>query len=175
MSSDKTVVFILVILELITAIFSFSYWMKRMEHLNNIYNANDEFKVIPFGSYLIQWAGEWIGIISGVLGLFILILSIANIKIISFEISFLMDYGLGIGITCIIVGIILVFIFRLVAEKLRVLTVIANNTKSLQNNNTQESSDDDYEEGQYNEYYNFFYIICILTTVGFMFAAMSAK
>ena len=172
-TATKTVELIFSIVWLIIAIFSFSYWMKRLKRLGNLFNPNDEFVVIPLGTYLIQWLGEWLALILSIAGLFTMIVSLADVKTSSFVLSFITHFGWTGGIIAIIVSFFVVFIFRIVAEKSRALVAIANNTSRLQNGS--ESVIPGEEEDRNNVYYNILYILCILVTVGFTLAAMFVK
>ena len=170
-TATKTVELISSIVWLIIAIFSFGYWMKRLKRLDNLFNPKDEFVVIPLGTYLIQWLGEWLALILSVAGLFTMIVSLADVKTSSFALSFITHNGWTGGIIAIVVSFFIVFIFRVAAEKSRALVAIANNTSRLQTGNGTAVSE---EEGN-DVYFNILYIACILITVGFTLAAMFAK
>lgn len=170
-TATKTVELISAIIWLIIAIFSFGYWMKRLRRLSNLFNPKDEFVVIPLGTYLIQWLGEWLALVLSVAGLFTMIVSLADVKTSSLVLSFIIHFGWTGGIIAIVASIVIVFIFRVIAEKSRALVAIANNTSRLQDGNGTAVSK---EEGN-DIYYNIFYILCILVTVGFTLAAMFSK
>lgn len=170
-SADKTVELIFAIVMLIIAVFSFGYWMKRIRRLDAIFNPNDDFVVIPLGTYLFQWLGEWIALILSIGGIFAIIVPLADVKTSSLMLSLISHYGWNGGIIAIIASIIIVFIFRLIAEKLRALAAIANNTSKKQSLVPDVESDDDNND----LYFNLLYAICIIATVGFMLAAMFSK
>ena len=70
-ASAKSLELIVAIVILIFAIFTFGYWMKRIKKLKQLFNPKDEFVVIPLGSYLFQWIGEWLSLlllIGGIMG-----------------------------------------------------------------------------------------------------------
>lgn len=170
-SADKTVELIFAIVWLIIAIFSFGYWMKRIKDLDKMYNPNDKFVVIPLGTNLFQWLGEWLALMLTVGGIFAIIVSLADVHTSSFVLSLITSYGWYGGIIAIIVSIIIVFAFRLIAEKVRALAAIANNT-SKQYEEVSKSTED---EETNDMYFNLLYAVCILATVGFMLAAMFSK
>ena len=169
---DKTVELISAIVWLIIAIFSFGYWMRRLRRLDNLSNPKDEFVVIPLGTYLLQWVGEWLALVLTVGGVFAIIVSLADVKTSSFILLLITHFGFKGGIIAIVVSIVIVFIFRVVAERIRALAAIANNTSRLQSSNEVVAFED--EEGN-DVYFNVLYIICILATVGFTLAAMFVK
>lgn len=170
-TADKTVGLIFAIVWLIIAIFSFGYWMRRLRRLSNLFNPKDEFVVIPLGTYLIQWLGEWLALVLSVGGMFAIIVSLADVKTSSFILSLITYFGFNGGIIAIVASIAIVFIFRVVAERIRALAAIANNTSRLQSDKETTVSE---EEGN-DVYFNILYIICILVTVGFTLAAMFVK
>lgn len=156
---------------LIIAVFSFGYWMKRIRKLDVLFNPNDDFVVIPLGTYLFQWIGEWIALILSIGGIFAIVVSLAHVNTSSLMLTLISYYGWTGGIFAIIASIIIVFIFRLFAEKLRALAAIANNTSKKQTIVSDIESDNDNND----MYFNVLYAICIIATVGFMLAAMFSK
>ena len=170
-SADKTVELIFAIIMLIIAVFSFGYWMKRIRKLDVLFNPNDDFVVIPLGTYLFQWIGEWIALILSIGGIFAIVVSLAHVNTYSRMLTLISYYGWTGGIFAIIVSIIIVFIFRLFAEKLRAIAAIANNTSKKQTIVSDIESDNDNND----MYFNVLYAICIIATVGFMLAAMFSK
>ena len=170
-SAEKTVELIFAIVWLIIAIFSFGYWMKRIRDLDKMYNPNDKFVVIPLGTYLFQWLGEWLALMLTVGSIFAIIVSLANVHTSSFILSLISLYGWSGGIIAILVSIMIVFVFRLIAEKVRALAAIANNTSERH-----EEVSISTENKEVNSlYFNLLYVFCILATVGFMLAAMFSK
>lgn len=169
-ASAKSVGFIIAIVVLIFAIFTFGYWMKRIRRLKQLFNPNDEFVVIPLGSYLFQWLGEWLSLLLLIGGIIAIVLSFVTVGSSSFLLNLISGYGWNAGIIAIIASPIIVFLFRIIAEKVRALTAIANNTSRLHKNNTRTLFDDD--EDQDDTMYNVYYIVCIIATVGFLLAAM---
>lgn len=167
--ADKTAELVFAIVWLLIAIFSFGYWMKRIVRMKNLFNQNDEFVVIPIGTYLLQWLGEWIAIILTIGGIFAIIISLVDIHTSSLMLSIVTYYGCTGGIIAIIVGICIIFIFRLTAEKIRALASIANNTSKQHNVEPLYNIEEDTND----TYYNIFYIICIVATLVFMILAMN--
>ena len=173
-TADKTVELIFAIIMLILAVFSFGYWIKRIRKLYSFFNPHDNFVVIPLGTYLFQWVGEWIALMLSISGVFVIIISLADVKTSSLVLTLITNYGWLGGIIAIIASILIVFIFRLVAEEIRALATIANNTYHNQTivpnvenvNGVNETND---------MYINLMYAVCILTTVGFMLVAMFSK
>ena len=167
-TADKAVELSYAVIMLIIAIFGFGYWRKRARKLDTIFHSTDDFVVIPLGSYLFQWIGEWIAILLGVGGIFAMIISLFDIRTTSYTLNFISHYGWTGGILAIMLSIIIVFVFRLLAEKIRALAAIANNTSK------KESSiiPDIEEEDETNDLgFNLLYAVCIVVTVGYMLAA----
>lgn len=170
-SADKTVELIFAIILLIIAVFSFGYWMKRIRRLYTIFNPDDDFVVIPLGTYLFQWLGEWIALVLSIGGIFAIIVPVANVKTSSVILTFISSYGYTGGFIAIILSIIIVFVFRLIAEEVRVLAAIANNTNKKRTIVTKNESEKDSNDLRYN----ILYAVCIIATVGFILAAMFSK
>ena len=171
-SSEKSIELIITIIFLIFAIFTFGYWMKRIRNLKHLFNPNDEFVVIPMGSYLFQWIGEWLSLLLLIGGIVGIVLSLITIGSSSFLLNLFSAYGMKGGIIAIIACPMVVFIFRIIAEKVRALTAIANNTSRIHHSDVQTLDDDDDND---DTLYNVYYFVCIITTIGFMLAAMFTK
>ena len=171
-ASAKSLELIVAIVILIFAIFTFGYWMKRIKKLKQLFNPKDEFVVIPLGSYLFQWIGEWLSLLLLIGGIMGVVLSFITVNTSSFLLNLFANYGMNGGIIAIVSSPIIVFVFRIIAEKIRALTAIANNTSRIHHNDVQAFVD---EEDHDDTLYNVFYIICILGTIGFMLAAMFSK
>ncbi len=168
-TADKTVELISSIIWLLIAIVSFGYWMKRIDRIKHLMNPNDEFVVIPLGTYVFQWFGEWIALVLGFGGIFSIVLSLFDMHTSSFMMNMVSSFGFAGGIYALIASIVIVFVFRLIAENVRAFAAIANNTSRLRDNVITE----EYEEDSSNDtYYNIIYIVCVVFTIVFMFAAM---
>lgn len=171
-TSAKSLELIVAIVILIFAIFTFGYWMKRIKKLKQLFNPKDEFVVIPLGSYLFQWIGEWLSLLLLIGGIMGVVLSFITVNTSSFLLNLFANYGMVGGIIAIAASPIIVFVFRIIAEKIRALTAIANNTSRIHHNDVQAFADDEEHD---DTLYNVLYIICILGTIGFMLAAMFSK
>lgn len=171
-ASAKSIELIVAIVFLIFAIFTFGYWMKRIKNLKQLFNPKDEFVVIPLGSYLFQWIGEWLSLLLLIGGILGVVFSFITVNTSSFLLNLFANYGMNGGIIAIVASPIIVFVFRIIAEKIRALTAIANNTSRIHHDDVQAFVD---EEDHDDTLYNVFYIICILGTIGFMLAAMFSK
>ena len=169
-TADKTVELVFAIIWLIIAIFSFGYWMKRLNRVKNLVNPEDEFVVIPLGTYLLQWFGEWLSIVLGIGGIFAIIVSLFDVHTSSFVLTFISQYGFGGGVMAIIIGIVIVFVFRLFAENIRAFAAIANNTSRL---NTTPRTTIELEDNSNDTYYNVLYGFCIFLTLLFMLLAIN--
>ncbi len=171
-ASEKSLELIVAIVFLIFAIFTFGYWMKRIRNLKQLFNPKDEFVVIPLGSYLLQWIGEWFSLLLLIGGIMGIVLSFITVNTSSFLLNLLARFGMNGGVIAIVASPVIVFIFRIIAEKVRALTAIANNTSRIHHNDVQSFMDDEDHD---DTIYNVYYIICILGTIGFMLAAMFIK
>ena len=143
--------------------------MKRIVRMKSLFNQDNEFVVIPLGTYLLQWFGEWIAIILTIGGLFSIFISLFDVHTSSLMLTLITSYGWTGGIIAIVASIFIVFIFRLIAEKTRALAAIANNTSRHAETEVQDSEE---EESTDDSNYNLFYLICIVATLFFMFLAM---
>lgn len=171
--SDKATEFIFAIIWLLIAIISFGYWMKRIRLFNRLINANDEFVVIPLGTYLFQWIGEWLALMISIGGIFAIIISMAKVPTSFYVLSLISSYGWTGGILAIIFSVIIVFLFRLYAEKTRALAAIANNTSNRPQVFIDNDENETNDESMFNEtFFNILYCSCALFTIVFMLLAM---
>lgn len=166
---EKTIELISAIIWVIIAAFSFGYWMKRNKKLDRLFGSSDEFVVLPMSTYILQWIGEWLGIVLIIGGIFAVVVSSLGVETSSFTLNVITYYGWMGGIIAILLSVIVIFVFRLIAEKLRALVAIANNTKRLRDNEEQEVVEDEHSS---ESHYNVFYLLCIFMTIGFMLVAM---
>lgn len=171
---EKFVAFIFALLWLLFAIFSYGYWMKRSHRMDQLYNPKDEFVVIPLGSYYLQWFGEWVALLLGFGGIIAIIVSIIVDRSSSFVMLMVESIGWYGGIIALASSILIAYLTRIIAEKLRSITSIANNTGRMLLNQTEsaEKQTDSYFEDSDDTYTNVLYLVCALLTIGFMLAAM---
>jgi hypothetical protein len=110
--------------------FSFQLWWNRKDQVVNLTSENDNFAAIPALAHLIQTTGEWFGCYLAILGF------IASLLSIIFGVTTELSYYLNIGnvgarglIYFPIAGFIIILIGRALAESIRALAEIANNTR----------------------------------------------
>ncbi|MBO4431336.1 MAG: hypothetical protein J5790_08365 [Bacteroidaceae bacterium] len=161
-ASFRALVICSTIIVLLFGIFSCGYWVKRIEKLNKMFNPNDEFVVMPIGSYCIQWIGEWLAILLGIAGIMSIFLSFIEVDSIPFFSSFFL-FGWAYGLLAMIVAIIIVFVTRFYAESKRALTSIANNTGRLSIHETINLVEK--EDGRNGALWNIVYAVSILITI----------
>lgn len=123
----------------------------------------DEYVVIPIGTYLFQWVGEWIALLSCVVACIIFIL-----YFISFD-SESLTLGWNYGCYCIATGFVLSFVFRLIAERMRAVASIANNTKQFKRKMKVVKNDNFEYQGLLN---NFLYFVAIAVTLAYTLTAL---
>lgn len=126
-----TYIFALIVLALASWL-GFQLWWNRMQKLTDIINEKDSFVATPIIANLIQTSGEWAASFLTVLGSGVaLIYGIfgGNLEIVdALMISSRGFAFLGIFIFPI-VGFFIYLITRLIAEQIRALAAIANNTR----------------------------------------------
>ena len=123
--------------------FGFQLWWNRRDKVNQTSFSGAEFVATPVVAHFIQTFGEWYGIINGVLGFLIGLLSLLFSEGNQyshyydrnpFDSLFSMPFQYGTGWTLIFIGpmtgFLIVVIFRFFSEIIKALAVIANNTKS---------------------------------------------
>lgn len=132
-----TITFILIWISIVAASWiGFQIWWNRRTKLNFSSNPEDEFVATPSFSHFIQtageWAGSWIAIVGTAVALFTTVFMGSD--------SYYLTNMLGIpflssGFIFIILmpiyGFLIVIVFRFIAEQIRALTSIANNTKKI--------------------------------------------
>lgn len=164
----KAIALTTVVAWLILVIFSFSYWMKRIRRLNEIFYEGDEFVVVPLGTYILQWIGEWLCLILDIAGIISLVIYYCHWSSNNIFWEFMLEWGRVMGIIAIVISTPVAFIFRVAAEKARAITSIANNTRRLSH-----AEEPPHDRGEnYDVLYNILYLACILATVGIMLASM---
>jgi hypothetical protein len=115
----------------------FQLWWDRKSKVKTF--EGSEFIVTPMVSELLQTFGEWLGTLIGIIGAGV---GLITAIILGEEAEYLFD---AIGIDFIpsgfiaviagpVIGFLVVILFRFVAEQLRILVALANNTKSIANN-----------------------------------------
>jgi hypothetical protein len=115
----------------------FQLWWDRKDRLADIVNSDDEFAATPIFSHFVQTLGEWSGTFVAIVG--------AGISLIGglFGNAGRVVYSLGLpdflggaiwGVFLMpLFGLLMIIVFRLVAEQLRALVSIANNTNPQKN------------------------------------------
>jgi hypothetical protein len=162
-TEDKILIMIAVIILLLMSLFSYSYWVKRISFIKLIFDPKDEYVVIPIGTYLFQWVGEWIALLSCVVACIIFIL-----YFISFD-SESLTLGWNYGCYFIATGFVLSFVFRLIAERMRAVASIANNTKQFKRKMKVVKNDNFEYQGLLN---NFLYFVAIAVTLAYTLTAL---
>ncbi|OJU26294.1 MAG: hypothetical protein BGN92_13525 [Sphingobacteriales bacterium 41-5] len=114
----------------------FQLWWNRANDVKQASTADDNFHAIPALSNFIQTLGEWYGLLVGMFGTgsILVALIFANGYLgrdfSRVLIPFLGNYG-SFGILIVpLIGFLIVVVFRAIAEGMRALTSIANNTKN---------------------------------------------
>lgn len=136
-SEEGKAVFTFLILWLAFALlcwFGFQLWWNRREKVIQSSYSGAEFAATPVLAHFIQTIGEWYGIIVGVLGFLSGLLSL----LFGYEDRYgrndfpmlLGDLGWSLIFLGPVIGFFIVFLFRFLSEAIKVLAVIANNTKS---------------------------------------------
>lgn len=110
----------------------FQLWWDRKDRLTDIVNSDDEFAATPVFSHFVQTMGEWLGTFVAIVG--------AGISLVGgvFGNTSRVVYSLGLpdfldgaiwGVLLMpLIGLLIIIVFRLIAEQLRALVSIANNT-----------------------------------------------
>jgi glycosyltransferase involved in cell wall biosynthesis len=134
-SVDFVIVFLLV--WLIIAFVSWvsaQLWWDRKTKLTATSVVGDEFVATPVFSHFIQTLGEWVGTWIGIVGFFVALLSTiilgdkGNRFVYNMDLSFLAT-GFQFVILWPICGFLIIVITRFLAEQIRALSSIANNTR----------------------------------------------
>jgi hypothetical protein len=112
----------------------FQLWWDRRTKVTKI--AASEFIATPICSDILQTFGEWLGTLIGIIGAGVgLIASIflgdeANYLFSAIGMGF-MQFGVLVVIIGPIIGFFIIILFRFLAEQLRILAALANNTKEI--------------------------------------------
>lgn len=119
-------IFIWLIL-LVAGILSFQLWWDRANKLFENTLVSDEFVATPILANLVQTFGEWFGSYIGAVGFAIVLISLLFGA--SYDLGDFMKYGaLGLIIFPVI-GYTIIIFMRYLAELMRAIAAIANNTK----------------------------------------------
>lgn len=121
------------------------------------------FKSSTFRFAGFKWVGEWIALLSCVVACIIFIL-----YFISFD-SESLTLGWNYGCYCIATGFVLSFVFRLIAERMRAVASIANNTKQFKRKMKVVKNDNFEYQGLLN---NFLYFVAIAVTLAYTLTAL---
>ena len=114
-------------------------WLDRQKNVTDISSA--EFIAIPGFSEILQTFGEWLGTLFAVIGVggtIVALIFLGNNSGALFSmlpgIGSFMSYGAAGIIICPVIGILIMVFFRIMAELLRILAALANNTKEIAKN-----------------------------------------
>lgn len=173
-ASVKALYFVNTVIWLMAAIFSFGYWVRRVRRLDSLFRPDDEFVVVPVGTYLFQWLGEWVGLVLTVFGVSGMLLSAFDVKSMpGYHLSDMWFGGWGGGMA-LVLAVVVVFTFRVIAENVRALTSIANNTG--RGGEAKPAADvDDSSDGWWGTVSNVLYALCLVVTLLFALAAVFDK
>jgi hypothetical protein len=110
----------------------FQLWWDRSKKVALCTPDNSDFIAIPVLAHFIQTLGEWLGLLYGLGGtLVILTLLIFGAEELTYYLNIPMKIGF-IGILgCVISGFLIVVVSRFLAESIKAVAAIANNTKPL--------------------------------------------
>ncbi len=126
-------IFVFLILWLIIAAagwLSFQLWFNRSKKLQETSNMGDDFIATPVLTHFIQTWGEWLGSYVGIVGFLVTLFNLLA----KGAGEYLFPIGGPIGswqglIAFPVAGLLIVIVFRCIAELIRALVAIANNTK----------------------------------------------
>ncbi|MFI3331739.1 MAG: hypothetical protein R3Y38_08055 [Rikenellaceae bacterium] len=121
--------FFIFIVLLITAIFSFRYWLERSSNIQDISDSKSEYVGTPVLTSLIQHIGEWAGVTLATAGTLIVIIGTFTAPEILYYLDLPSGALVGAILSCIITGFVIILVTRVLAELIRALTSIANNTQ----------------------------------------------
>lgn len=134
MSNVNALLVILVwLLTAFTFWLGFQMWWNRKDKIQSVTKQGDEFVAIPVFSYFIQHFGEWLSLTIGLLGFGYSLLGLLFSESIN---RFSYYYNIESNIVdylwkAPLLGFVILILTRVIAEILRALTSIANNTKKL--------------------------------------------
>ena len=127
-------------ISLIISWMTFQLWIDRKSKINKLYNDGDEFVVTHLFAHVLQTTGEYFGIVIGVGGFFTYLLVYLLTKNENDYNMYQLGYfnsrvSLYIVFLYPFLGILIIGFFRVLAESIRALPAIANNTKKRKNHN----------------------------------------
>lgn len=109
--------------------FSVQYWLDRSVKMSELTSNDAEFVATPVFSNLLQSFGEWAGTYMAIVGFFsTLIILIFAYGELSSGLPNFMGYGVASLVVVPLYGFLIIVVSRVLAEVLRALTSIANNT-----------------------------------------------
>ena len=130
------IVTVFIILWLIIAIagwVSFQLWWDRKTKVNETSKEGDEFVAIPVYSHFVQtfgeWAGTWFAVVGFFFGIFTELVSESRMIGSFVPGGFLRGGGIEGAIMALIAGYLIIVLTRALAEMLRAVVSIANNTR----------------------------------------------
>jgi tetratricopeptide (TPR) repeat protein len=109
--------------------FNFQLWWNRMFKIDETSKEDDEFTAVPVAAHFIQTFGESLGFLIAAFGfLTALLMNAFNVCFGQFGLA-LIEKGILGFILPIVAGFVLIFVFRIMAETLKALAIVANNTR----------------------------------------------
>jgi hypothetical protein len=120
-------------------------WWNRKSKVKNL--EASEFAATPILSEILQTFGEWAGTVIGIVGAgvgliaAIVLGSEARLLFSAIRLGF-MNFGASAIIIGPITGFFIIIVFRFVAEQLRILAALANNTKEIAVNLKEKTAND---------------------------------
>jgi len=128
MKSGNTIVALLLfsLMALLLGALNFLLWWSRLMDLKTLFKVQDKFVATPVASHFIQTLGESLGLTISLWGFFTaLIYFTCHITIGQFGL-YLTGFGFFSIFLPFLVGFIIMFVFRIMAELLKAVVVIAN-------------------------------------------------
>jgi hypothetical protein len=115
----------------LTGWIGFQLWWDRSGKVLETSDENDEFPATPVIAHFIQTFGEWFGTSLTVVGFFVSLFITIFLSEYDNDIfdDFIPYFGAVTIIVMPVIGFLIIIFFRLMAEQIRALVTIANNTK----------------------------------------------
>ncbi len=114
---------------LLVGILNFLLWWSRLLGLKSLIKVQDKFVVTPVASHFIQTVGESLGLTISLWGFFTaLIFYTCHLAIAQLGVNFT-DFGAVSLVLPIVFGFLIAFVFRILAELLKAVVVLANNNR----------------------------------------------
>lgn len=138
-SEGKVVISMLIIWFVIALLgwFGFQLWWDRRQKVNQVTYSGAEFVATPVVAHFIQTIGEYYGIVTAVLGFVMGVVSLlfgnayANnyeMDDVFYDLPYFYEAGWLMIFTGPVVGFLIIVFFRFIAETIKALSAIANNT-----------------------------------------------